>query len=554
MLTKKIDYRALAGFFAEHTEKDDVISAVFAFFKLDCLGRSSVDPSKLDELIRVFNNKDTYDVALLGTIIEKLHAGKESIKSRENALIKTIVTYVDENLFSDISIEQIAENLNISYYYMCHVFKEKYGMTVNEFRNQKRLEKAMKLLASENEKISNVAIACGFNNVSYFTEAFRKITGVSPTAFRTKYKDVTVHNFCDVNDIQLLGMLPHIHFMDAALVEMAPDDPIISVHEPDDTFAFLHEAAIIEYHGVLYASWYNCKELELEGYTPICGKRSYDGGKSWSDLEILCEDKQEKILYCPPVYGIDDDKLYMLVNQMVAPDHIHALDLYILNTETDKFEWLWSRPIPFKLNTNVVTLPNGKRMLPGRVGELDCFPNTPAVLISDSGKIDAQWRLVKVAPNGDLPDGKELVHPEISVICENDTLYMFCRNDLRNVPLVYISKDFGESWSGVHSHDIPYISSKIYAGNLLDGRKYLIANIDELDRSRLALYVTDRNGIKFVKKKILFDKQTTKIVGASACHYPAAFESNGKLHIIATINYEWSRRGAVLFVIDLNEI
>ena len=268
------------------------------------------------------------------------------------------------------------------------------------------------------------------------------------------------------------------------------------VHNPNEKFGFLHEAAIIKYHGVLYASWYNCPKWELNGYTPICGKRSYDGGKNWTDLEIICDDKSEKILYCPPIYGICDDKLYMFVNQMVAPDHMHALDLYLLNNKTEKFELLWSKPIPFKLNTNVVHLPNGKLMLPGRIAELDGFPNTPAVLISDSGKIDAEWRLLKIAQNGDLSDGKKLVHPEISVMRVKDTLYMFSRNDQRRVPLVYKSKDFGETWSEVLSHDIPYISSKLYAGNLSDGRKYLIANIDEFDRSRLAVYFIDKNSRK----------------------------------------------------------
>ena len=98
---------------------------------------------------------------------------------------------------------------------------------------------------------------------------------------------------------------------------------------------------------------------------------------------------------------------------MVSADHMHALNLYVFCEETDCFKKLWSRPIPFKINTNVVTLANGKLMLPGRCCQLDSFPNTPAVLISDSGKIDAEWRLVKIAKNGDLPNGTVYRHPEI---------------------------------------------------------------------------------------------------------------------------------------------
>ncbi len=554
MCNKNLSTKDLALFFADNTEKEDIIAAIFNHFRLDCLERCNINPSQFDKLIREFNAKDYCDIDIVTSIIDMIKTSQASALDKENELIKKIVSYISEHLTENISIEAIAEALHISYFYMCHIFKNKYGISVNTFRTQKRLEIAMRKLIYSDEKIVDIAILCGFDNVSYFTEIFTKTVGVSPTLFRTKNKEVCLHEFYDFCDMLLATNLQNFSFLNQDVVSTEFSANAISVHEPDERFGFLHETAIIEYHGVLYASWYNCPETELKGYTPICGKRSYDGGKTWTDLEIICEDKSEKIMYCPPVYGICDDKLYMLVNQMVAPDHMHALDLYVLNNETEKFQFLWSRPIPFKLNTNVVQLPDGKVMLPGRIAKLDGFPNIPAVLISDSGKIDAEWRLVKIAENGDLPDGKKLIHPEISVMCVKDTLYMFNRNDQRRVPIVYLSKDFGETWSNAHSHDIPYVSSKIYAGNLLDGRNYLVANVDEFDRSKLAIYFTYKSSELFSKRIVLFDKNTTNIKNATACHYPCAFESNGKLYIIATLNYDWPRRGAVLFVLDLNEI
>ncbi len=362
------------------------------------------------------------------------------------------------------------------------------------------------------------------------------------------------HSFYREEDLRLAEQYSQMKFLADELAEL-PSDPadLIYVHEPDDRFGFLHEAAIIEYHGILFASWYNCTVHELNGYTPICEKRSYDGGRTWSDLQIVCEDPTGKIMYCPPVYAVEDDTLYMLVNQMVAPDHIHSLDLYRLNLQTDRFELQWSRPIPFKLNTNAVRLPNGKWMLPGRTGELDAFPNTPAVLISDSGKIDGVWRLVKIAENGDLADGSRLVHPEISVICAENLLYMFCRNDQRRVPLVYLSDDSGETWSEVCGHDIPYIASKIYTGTLSDGRNYLIASIDRGDRSKLAVYFSEPDSVRFTGRMILYDASADTVPGTTASHYPAACEADGSLYVIATLNYNtFERRGAVLYRIPLD--
>ena len=553
---RTMDNQALAVYIAENTKKEAVIAEVFRLLRMDCLERCTLDPAHLDGLIRTFENTPGCSLEQLTGIIAVIRSGQETVQKTENTLVQSVVSYIGEHAAEDISIEQIAGALNVSYYYMCHIFREKYGMSVNTFRNRKRLELAIKRLLSTRDRITDIASACGFNNVGYFTEVFTRMVGMSPTSFRTGCADMYLHPFYGYEDLVLASRFRPLRFLaeDVRVLPAAHMD-VISVHRPDDTFGFLHETAIIEYHGVLFASWYNCPKYELNGYTPVCEKRSYDGGKTWTELRVVCDDPTGKILYCPPVYAIDNDRLYMFVNQMVAPDHIHSLDLYVLNPETDRFELLWSRPIPFKLNTNAVKLPNGKWMLPGRTGQLDGFPNTPAVLLSDDGKTDSAWRLVKIAKNGGLPDGTDLVHPEISVICAENVLYMFCRDDQRRVPLVYVSEDYGETWSGACSHDIPCVSSKIYAGTLSDGRHYLIANIDEWNRSRLAVYFSEPGQICFDRQMILFDRSLPEIPEpTTASHYPAAYEADGKLYIIATLNYDTNiRRGAVLYRIDLDK-
>ncbi len=69
------------------------------------------------------------------------------------------------------------------------------------------------------------------------------------------------------------------------------------------------------------------------------------------------------------------------------------------------------------------------------------------------------------------------------------------------------------------------------------------------------LYILPIKTAKTLTKKFsFFYKKTANIKGATACHYSCTYESDGKLYIIATINYEWSRRDAGLFIIDLKKI
>lgn len=282
---------------------------------------------------------------------------------------------------------------------------------------------------------------------------------------------------------------------------------------PSEEYKFLHESAIIEYHGILFAAWYNNKKCELYGETPIRFSKSYDKGQTWSKPCELINDKTGKILYCPPVFGICNDKLYIFINQMVAADHIHSLDLYEYDEKSFKLKW--SKPIPFKCNTNVYSLPNGKLILPGRVGEIDEFPNTPAVLISDSGKIDDEWRLVKIQNNCIIAGEEKYIHPEVSLVVYQEKLYAFCRNDANDTAIVYTSDDFGETWSKPFSHNIPLASSKIYSGTLSDGRNYIIGNLDH-ERRKLAIFSAKIKA--WNSQKVLCYKTVSHIILDSAMH------------------------------------
>ena len=363
-------------------------------------------------------------------------------------------------------------------------------------------------------------------------------------------------DFYDEADRRLSALLPKRHFLCDSVnpFRLPPCKGIKTypVEMPDEEYSFLHEAAVIRFKGVLYASWYNNPKDELQGFTPIRGCKSFDEGKTWTKIETLAEDRSGKILYCPPVYAIWEDSLYLLMNEMVSADHIHGIDLYKLNEESGKFEFLWHRPIPFKLNTNAVWLSNGKMLLPGRVTELDQFPRTPAVILADDP--ESEYRIVYIQKDGALPDGTLLEHPEISCITDGNRITMFCRNDRRQVPLVYESEDLGETWSGVMESDIPFSSSKIYAGTLSDGRNYVIGNLDK-ERKRLALFVSKKGTLEFDRGYMVQDGISPQFGFGTMWHYPVCHEENGKLYIIYTVSVDkHNRRGAVLSVIDIKKL
>ncbi len=93
---------------------------------------------------------------------------------------------INSNLENDISIEELAHTVNLNRTTLQKVFKEMYGLTVNEYRTKARVQLAKNLLSSTPFTISEVAGYCGYTNASKFSEVFKKNEGVTPKEWRRK--------------------------------------------------------------------------------------------------------------------------------------------------------------------------------------------------------------------------------------------------------------------------------------------------------------------------------------------------------------------------------
>lgn len=533
--------------------EDEILSELFTNYEINCLNMYKLDSRRMDSLIENLKTGSGSRYDIIYELVALIR-GVNTENTKEIPVVSAIKRIIEKEMNRNITLDEISETMNMSKYYLCHIFKKTTNMTLTEWKNYLKTEKAKKLLVNTELKVIDIAFECGFGNASYFSEMFMKREKITPEAYRQLMRNTRLEEKSAI----LKSMLPEIEFLDANvdIERLQTSDRIKTyfVSKPSKDLKFLHEAAIIEFHGKLIAAWYNNKKIELTGYTPIRFAVSENEGANWSAPKTVVGDVSEKILYCPPIFGTDSDCLYMFLNQMVAPDHIHSLDLYIYNEYENSFEFVRSEVIPFKLNTNVYKMDNGKLIIPGRFGELDGFPQIPGVLISDSGKIDAEWRQVKITEGKVLPDNSEFIHPEVSLIINKNRIYAFCRNDKRNVPIVFLSDDYGEHWTGANTLDIPFSSSKIYSGTLSDGRNYVIGNFTA-DRKALYILFSSVGEMKFNKGFVLQDGFSKELDCGYQWSYPAACESNGKLYVIYTVSYNKEQeRGAVVSVIDINNI
>lgn len=95
--------------------------------------------------------------------------------------VKTAIRYIRKNYTDQIMIEDIAEECMLSKYYFCRIFKSITGSTVIKYLNMYRCVKAQELLSSGNYTVSEAALECGFENMSYFTRTFKSYSGILPS-------------------------------------------------------------------------------------------------------------------------------------------------------------------------------------------------------------------------------------------------------------------------------------------------------------------------------------------------------------------------------------
>lgn len=115
----------------------------------------------------------------------KLSDDKIPKKQKYNNM-QTILNYIDSNYTSDISLEETASKLGFSKFYFAHLFKKHTNITFYNYLIHKRIQKAQSLLKYD-DSITDIAMQSGFNNLTTFCRAFKKITNYTPSEYRNKF-------------------------------------------------------------------------------------------------------------------------------------------------------------------------------------------------------------------------------------------------------------------------------------------------------------------------------------------------------------------------------
>lgn len=134
-----------------------------------------------------FQSADAYADALEQLLNELFAYNDQQREDRLDMLIKEIDNYILTHLQHSITLAGISESFHYNSSYLSHVYKQKTGEGLSEHVARIRVEHACQYLTSTALNMQQIAELCGFDSAKYFGVTFKRVIGMTPSAWREQH-------------------------------------------------------------------------------------------------------------------------------------------------------------------------------------------------------------------------------------------------------------------------------------------------------------------------------------------------------------------------------
>lgn len=121
--------------------------------------------------------------------IKKVDTKEEPISDKRLETLHSMIGYIQKNYSEKIVLNDIAGAGSVCRSSCCDIFSSLLHMTPIQYLTNYRLEKSIEYLCHNSHSITDIALLCGFNSSSYFTEVFRRELGCTPSEYKVKIKN-----------------------------------------------------------------------------------------------------------------------------------------------------------------------------------------------------------------------------------------------------------------------------------------------------------------------------------------------------------------------------
>lgn len=102
--------------------------------------------------------------------------------------VKMVIRFIEANGDRQLSLNEIAQSINVSPWHLCRLFKMGTGTSVNQYLLGLRMQKAKELLETTCLRVKEIMNQVGIRDESHFARTFKKLYRVSPSQYRALYR------------------------------------------------------------------------------------------------------------------------------------------------------------------------------------------------------------------------------------------------------------------------------------------------------------------------------------------------------------------------------
>ncbi len=151
-------------------------------------GRTYVFKSRTEYLSNVMETDNLSELRkwFLDKLVEICQKIENNKSDKSESLIEKAESYIKANYMKDVSLDDISRYCNISSYYFSKLFKQETGENYVEYLSRIRIENAKKMINEGEKSMKEICYSVGFSDPNYFSRAFKKYVGVTPTEYKER--------------------------------------------------------------------------------------------------------------------------------------------------------------------------------------------------------------------------------------------------------------------------------------------------------------------------------------------------------------------------------
>jgi hypothetical protein len=302
-----------------------------------------------------------------------------------------------------------------------------------------------------------------------------------------------------------------------------------------DGYRFLHGAAIVHHNGVMYANWANSPTNENGRYETLQGRRSTDGGATWSDIEVIGPGFEGNERHSHGVLFVHKDEVWTICSRFGLGANGRRFpglvaEAFVLDTQSNRWNsrgvvmdncWPYDEPVRMT-NGNLITGGQDRNGL-------------PVVAISHGDDL-TRWDTLLIPFDPQLKPS----FAETTVWAEDGHVIAVIRGG-GGVAWVSTSDDFGRTWSKALPSTLPMPRAKAYLGKLSTGQLYLLSNLKNRDTLVISVSKPGEQTLSRMWRIRHGKSEPPRFPGkakAKQWSYPYGYEHNGKLYVVYSIGKE----------------